>query len=77
MWQNWAKNDDMINVGKWEDALKVHDSSSGIEYVQASREVALRKQIVNALRGLAAHEHTWSDADVQGRTKICKVDCSC
>ena len=68
MWGEWAQTEDRIDVGKWEEALKILGLSNGIEYVQSSGEVALREKIVSAVRRLVPPENTWSDAHVQGRT---------
>jgi len=56
VWQEWAKTEDRIEVGKWEDALKVFGPSNGIEYVESLGEVALREQIVSAVRRLIPPE---------------------
>jgi len=73
VWKNWAKTEARIDVGKWEDALKVLGSSNGIEYVKSLGEVALRNEIVEAVRHLIPPESSWSIAHVQGRTHILKV----
>lgn len=73
VWREWAKSDDKIDVGQWEDALKVLGPLNGIEYKESLGEVVLREQIVSAIHTLVPPEKTWSDAHVQGRTRICKV----
>jgi hypothetical protein len=77
VWQEWAENDKRIDVGKWERALQVLGPSNGIEYVQSLGEVALREQVVSAVRRLVPPENTWSAAQVQGRTRIYKVSFRC
>ncbi|KAG0606394.1 hypothetical protein M758_9G137800 [Ceratodon purpureus] len=73
VWQNWAEDDKRIDVSKWERALKVLSPSNGIEYVQSLGEVALREQIVSAVRRLVPPENTWSATRVQSRTRIYKA----
>jgi len=81
VWRRWSKTDDRIDVGKWEDALKVLGRFNGIsiEYTESLGEVALRTRIVNAVCRLIPPESSWSGGDVQGRMRILEVrnHCEC
>lgn len=67
------KKDESIIVAEWKDALRVLGPSNGIECVQALGEVALREQMGSVIRRLVRPEKQWNDANVQGRTRICRV----
>lgn len=73
VWREWAETEDRIDIGKWEEALRILGPSNGLEYVESLGEVVLREQIVGAVRRLVPPENTWSDAHIQGRTRIRKV----
>ncbi|KAG0577398.1 hypothetical protein KC19_5G153200 [Ceratodon purpureus] len=70
-WKEWAEKDKTIDIEEWKLALKIFGSTTSLSYKDG--EVALRKEVVDAVCELVLPESRWDDSNVEGKDRLCKV----
>ena len=77
-WETMAIRDSRIKVDEWKESLKGLHPFNGLVYDQHSQEVvAYREKIVSNICKAIPSENQYDDSHVQGRSKLCQVQCLC
>jgi hypothetical protein len=72
-WQGWAKEDNKIDLNKWQEALEVFGPINGVSVNDKLDEVKCRGEVVEALCKEVPPRTRWDDSHVQGRSRMCSV----